>query len=133
MNNDKTKNDNNDNDSEKVFTIVELLIDAASGGETDLYKIGVKGLLALITDVYIQQLERFKNYLERRLEEYEEIDIYFKHIGDNFYVKNYIGFKNADDINKFDYNILNKKFPSFSTGLLAIILLVEILFLLLYK
>jgi hypothetical protein len=131
MNNDKSKNDNNDNeiDYEKVVTIVELLIDATSGGETELYKIGAKGLLALITDAYNQKLERFKKYLERRLKEDEEVDIYFKHIGDNFYVKNYIGFKNADDINKFlkfDYNILNKKFPSNRAGGLAIGLLVVI-------
>ena len=76
-----------------MIKIVELLIDASSGGETELYKFGAKGLLVLLTDSYNQQLERFKKYIERRLEEDEEIDIYYNHIGDNFYVKNYIGFK----------------------------------------
>ena len=74
MNNDKSKNDNNNNDdddTEKLFTIVELLIDAFSDDDTELYKIGAKGLLAFFADSYNQQLERFKKYLERRLKEDE--------------------------------------------------------------
>ena len=113
-----------------MIKIVELLIDASSGRETELYKLGVKGLLVLLTDSYNQQLERFKKYIERRLEEDEEIDIYYNHIGDNFYVKNYIGFKNAEDINKFlkfDYNIFNKKFPSNISGTLAVVLIVVLI------
>jgi len=93
--------------------------------------LGAKGLLVLLTDSYNQQLERFKKYIERRLEEDEEVDIYYNHIGDNFYVKNYIGFKNAEDINKFlkfDYNILKKKFPSNITGTLAVVLIAIICF-----
>ena len=132
VNNDENKNENNDdNDSEKMIKIVELLIDASSGGGTELYKLGAKGLLVLLTDSYNQQLERFKKYIERRLEEDEEVDIYYNHIGDNFYVKNYIGFKNAEDINKFlkfDYNILKKKFPSNITGTLAVVLIAIICF-----
>ena len=114
-----------------MIKIVELLIDASSGGKTELYKLGAKGLLVLLTDSYNQQLERFKKYIERRLEEDEEVDIYYNHIGDNFYVKNYIGFKNAEDINKFlkfDYNILKKKFPSNITATLAVVLIAIICF-----
>ena len=85
--------------------------------------LGAKGLLVLLTDEYNQQLERFKKYVETRLELDSEEDIYFNHIGDNFYIKNYIGFKNAEDINKFlkfDYNILDKKFPSTGAAIFAI-------------
>ena len=53
---------------------------------------------------------------------------YYNHIGDNFYVKNYIGFKNAEDINKFlkfDYNnILKKKFPPYRFAIFPIIILI---------
>ena len=126
MKNNENKTENND-DNEKIFKVVELLIDASSGGQTELYKLGAKGFLVLLTDSYNKQLERFKKYIERRLEEDEEVDKYFNHIGDNFYVKNYIGFKNAEDINKFlkfDYNILKKKFPSVGAFRFAIPILI---------
>ena len=119
---------NENNDSEKVFKVVELLIDASSGGQTELYKIGAQGILAYLVDTYNEQIERFRKYIERRLEEDEEVDIYYNHIGDNFYVKNYIGFKNAEDINKFlkfDYNnILKKKFPPYRFAIFPIIILI---------
>ena len=53
----------------------------------------------------------------------ENIDIYFNHIGDNFYVKNYIGFKKVEDINKFlkfDYSIYKKKFPNATASKFAL-------------
>ena len=60
--NDENKNENNDdNDSEKVFTIVELLIDSASGGQTELYKLGAKGFLIFLINEYNKQFESFKN------------------------------------------------------------------------
>ena len=100
-----------------------------------LYKLAAKSLLALLTYDYNQKLERFKKFIETKLEEDEEenIDIYFKHIGDNFYAKNYIGFKNAKDINKFlkfDYNIMKKKFPTNTACILALIsvIIVSLLF-----
>lgn len=66
---------NENNDSEKVFKVVELLIDASSGGQTELYKIGAQGILAYLVDTYNEQIERFRKYIERRLEEDEEVDI----------------------------------------------------------
>ena len=128
MGNDKSKNDNNNNNDDdnidKIIKIVEILSDS-DDGELALYKLAAKSLLALLTYDYNQKLERFKKFIETKLEEDEEenIDIYFKHIGDNFYAKNYIGFKSVDDINKFmrfDYKIYKKKFPSFRAASVAL-------------
>jgi len=124
ISNDKDKNDNNNNndDTGNMIKIVQLLIDA-SGGETELYKLGAKGILVFLTSSYNEQLDRFKKYIETKLEEEGEEDIYFNHIGDSFYVKNYIGFKSSKDIDKFlkfDFTIFNKKFPSITASTLAL-------------
>jgi hypothetical protein len=110
-------NDDDDDDDKKAVKIVQLLLDESDEEEMDLYKMGAKFLFVLITDDYNKKLEGFKKYIDKKLEEDDEenIDIYFNHIGDNFYVKNYIGFKKVEDINKFlkfDYNIYKKKFPN---------------------
>lgn len=64
-------------------------MDESDEGEMELYKMGAKFLFVLITDDYNKKLEGFKKYIEKKLEEDDEenIDIYFNHIGDNFYVK----------------------------------------------
>ena len=58
----------------------------------------------------------FLNYINKKyLKKEENNDIYYKHIGDDFYVKNYIGFKNLKSINEFenfDYNIFKRLFPN---------------------
>lgn len=128
---DKGKNDNNNNndDTGNMIKIVELLIDASSGGETELYKLGTKGILVFLTNSYNELIDRFKKYIETILEEEGEEDIYFHHIGDNFYVKNYIGFKSAEDINKFlkfDFTIFNKKFLSIRVSILPLFLILGI-------
>ena len=126
---DKGKNDNNNDDTGNMIKIVELLIDASSGGETELYKLGAKGILVFLTDSYNELIDRFKKYIETKLEEEGEEDIYFHHIGDNFYVKNYIGFKSAENINKFlkfDFTIFNKKFLSSRVSMLTLFLILAI-------
>ena len=52
---------------------------------------------------YIEQFERFKKYLEKRIDEDEEksIDEYYTHIGDYFYAETYIGFKSIKDLDTF--------------------------------
>ena len=61
-------------------------------------------------------IQQYKEYIKRTYINVEENnDIYYNHIGDNFYVKNYIGFKSKEDINKFmnfDFDIYKKNcFP----------------------
>ena len=121
---DNSKNNDNDDDK-KAVKIVQLLLDESDEGEMELYKMGAKFLFVLITDDYNKKLEGFKKYIDKKLEEDDEenIDIYFNHIGDNFYVKNYIGFKKVEDINKFlkfDYSIYKKKFPNATASKFAL-------------
>ena len=60
--------------------------------------------------------EKFKDYVEERLEtEENDIDKYYINVGENAYIKNYIGFKSLKDINKyfdFDYNIYKYNYPT---------------------
>lgn len=98
-------------------------MDESDEGEMELYKMGAKFLFVLITDDYNKKLEGFKKYIEKKLEEDDEenIDIYFNHIGDNFYVKNYIGFKKVEDINKFlKFDYVKKKFPNATASKFAL-------------
>ena len=72
-----------------------------------------------------EQIERFNKYVKEQIEilDEENIDLFFEHIGGDFYAKNYIGFKSVEDINKFmrfDYNIYKKRFPTFRGSLFAL-------------
>ena len=51
----------------------------------------VEGLFCIFTNDYNKKFENIKKYIEKKLnEDYEKnIDIFFIHIGDNFYSKNY--------------------------------------------
>ena len=70
-----------------------------------------------------KNVQKFKEYImENYINTKENNDIYYNHIGDNFYVKNYIGFKSKEDINKFmnfDFNIYKKIFPNRLSAILA--------------
>ena len=97
---------------------------------------GAKLLYTVLTYEYNKNVEKFNDYVKEQIELLDEdnIDIFYEHIGDNMYAKNYIGFRSVEDINKFmrfDYNIYKKKFPNFkgATGALAcfVILLVFLL------
>ena len=86
---------------------------------------GAKLLYTVLTYEYNQNVEKFNDYVKEQIELLDEdnIDIFYEHIGDNMYVKNYIGFRSVEDINKFmrfDYNIYKKKFPSFNAAIGAI-------------
>ena len=112
-----------DKNIDRVIKIAEIIA-SDSDIEMDLIKIGAKGLFALITNEYNKKFERFKEYIEEKIKEGEDenIDIYYNHIGDDFYVKNYIGFKNVKDIKKFlefDYDIIKNVFPNKATTIVA--------------
>ena len=62
-------------------------------------------------------------------------DLFFNHIGDTFYAKNYIGFKSVEDINKFikfDFSIYKNTFPNFQsisfalTGIIVICVFISV-------
>ena len=72
-------------------------------------------LISLITDADNDK-EEFKDYVQKKIENEEnELDKYYKNVGENAYIKNYIGFKNLDDINtfmNFDYKIYEDIYPT---------------------
>ena len=124
-NNDKN-NDNNNNDSlDKVIKIIQILKDSEEETKTELLFKGAKVFTSFLSYSYNKQVERFEKYIKEKIEKNEKnIDKYYIHIGDNIYTKNYIGFKNSEDIDKFmnfDYkNIYEKIFPNFLSSYFAI-------------
>ena len=108
--------------SETLIKIIELFLEDVNEIVLELITLGAKGFLYLIKLLskdnkkrYIQQFEKFKKYLEKRIDEDEEksIDEYYTHIGDYFYAETYIGFKSIKDLDtfmKFDRTILSKAF-----------------------
>ena len=113
-NNDKDDDDDDDT-IDSIFNIINMVSESSSI-YLEFAKLGAKGLLALSKIQYNKKLEKFKNYVNKKIEEDEEnIDIYFNHIGDDFYVKNYIGFKSVKDLNTFmdyDYSFAKNIFPN---------------------
>ena len=70
--------------------------------------------------------EKFEEFLEYVVEKIEEsdTDIYYKPIGDNCYIKNFIGFDTFKDIETFldiNFDIYKKTFPDRLTAIFAII------------
>ena len=63
-----------------------------------------------------KKFDKFMDFVVKKIDNDENnYDNYFLPIGDNCYVKNYIGFKTIEDINKFvklDFNIYKKIFPN---------------------
>ena len=88
-------------------------------------------LISLIADSDNNK-EKFKNYVKKKLENEEnKIDKYYLNVGENAYIKNYIGFKSLKDVNRFmnfDYSIYKDNYPTktayklaLATGILAIL------------
>ena len=77
-------------------------------------------------------MKRFEQYVKEKinhLEEEKNIDTYYNYFGDNFYDKNYIGFKSIQDLKNFmnfDYNIYKEKFPNHTSSVWAVVCLVFI-------
>lgn len=84
-------------------------------------------LISLIEDSDNDK-EEFKDYVVKKLESEEnKIDKYYLNVGENAYIKNYIGFKSLNDINRFmnfDYNIYKDKYPTYTAFILAIITII---------
>ena len=127
--NKKDKTQNTIDYIDKSIKIVQILVE--DNIDSDLYIKGGQILIHFFTNYYNKQLEKFQKHVQKKIEEkYNEKDIdkYFVHIGNNFYVKNYIGFQSVEDINKFlnfDYPYLYKKrFPNYASIVFAIISLI---------
>ena len=127
--NKKNEDDDDEEDKDSLKIVVQISSDKDNDNDdidTELIGIGAKAFLVLLSDEYNKRLDKFKKFIEEKIYENEEenIDKYIEHIGDNFYVKNYIGFKSPQDINKFtkfNYDIIKKTFPNTIASIFAII------------
>jgi hypothetical protein len=71
-----------------------------------------------------EKFEEFLEYVVEKIEEENNTDIYYKPIGDNCYIKNYIGFDTSEDIERFldiNFDIYKKTFPNKLTARFAIV------------
>ena len=103
----------------KIFQVINEVEEVIS--EFDWKLKGAQLLVKVLLREYNKRVERFQNFVKEKIEILDEKnnDIYYEHIGDNFYSKNYIGFKSVQDIDKFlrfDYEIYKKIFPNFSAA-----------------
>ena len=103
----------------KIFQVINEVEEVIS--EFDWKLKGAQLLVKVLLREYNKRVERFQNFFKKKNEILDEKnnDIYYEHIGDNFYSKNYIGFKSVQDIDKFlrfDYEIYKKIFPNFSAA-----------------
>ena len=87
----------------------------------------VAGNLIEILAIYAEnkKLGKFLDYIIKKIEKDDDnIDIYFRYIGDNYYTKNYIGFQSVSDLENFlnmDFDIYKSAFPDKICGIFAIL------------
>ena len=114
----KIKEDNDNTENEAIMDIILKL--------SNLDILGDFGKLYsnLVEENTNKQIKSFLEYVqENYLDINKNNDIYYRHIGDNFYAKNYIGFKNEDDLNtfmNFDFNIYKRHYPNRLSAIFAI-------------
>ena len=86
------------------------------------------GINSLILYSNAKSLLKFMDYLEEKLEiDENNDDKYYTHIGDNYYVKNYIGFRNNGEFDQFlnfGFSLHERLFPNKISGIFTIICLV---------
>ena len=126
----------------KIFQEVKDLDDDLS--ELDWGLKGGKLLVKLLLLNYNKQVEKFEKFVKEKIQIMDEKnnDVYYEHIGDNFYSKNYIGFKSVQDIDKFmrfDFDIYKKIFPTFNAstcalvGIICLSIIIVLMSILFYK
>lgn len=114
----KIKEDNDNTENEAIMDIILKL--------SNLDILGDFGKLYsnLVEENTNKQIKSFLEYVqENYLDINKNNDIYYRHIGDNFYAKNYIGFKNEDDLNtfmNFDFNIYKRLYPNRLSAIFAL-------------
>jgi hypothetical protein len=109
-----------------IFQVVKDLVDELSIIEFALKgaKLFVDLILYIADKADKMDIKEFEKFIKEKIAILDEKnnDIYFEHIGDNYYTKNYIGFRNVEDIDKFlrfDFSIYKKIFPSFLVSKIA--------------
>ena len=129
---------NGEEDFDQSLKIVNILLN--SGGEASSLNItGAQALSSLLSFSSDKNLVKFERYAKERIQQLEEeknIDKYYNNLGDNFYSKNYIGFKSTQDLNKFmtfDFNIYKDIFPNYESSQCAAFLFSIIVFYIIYE
>ena len=109
-------NDNGRRLEEKDFKATIDLVSSVMSTMTSGFKI-------LISHSNKKSLMRFVDYMDEKLDFNENnVDKYYINIGDNYYVKNYIGFRNSKDLDKFlnfDFSLHKRLFPNKASGIFA--------------
>jgi len=134
----EVKNDNNDRINKGIEFGENLVNIFVSDFSVESIIKASFSLISLIIDADNDK-EEFKDYVQEKIENEEnELDKYYKNVGENAYIKNYIGFKNLDDINtfmNFDYKIYEDIYPTktarafgIANGVLQIIFIVPSFF-----
>ena len=120
--------DNQENENDESIDQVIKIFQEARGKNDDLSELDVElkegKLLVKLLLGNDKTDKKFEKFVQEKLQIMDEKnkDIYFEHIGDNFYSKNYIGFKSVQDIDKFmkfDFNIYKKTFPTYDGAVCA--------------
>ena len=91
----------------------------------------LKGTKLLIKILLYAYSDRFEKFVKEKIQIFDEKnkDIYYEHIGDNFYSKNVIGFRTVQDIDKFlrfDFSIYKNIFPNILCAKFALVGLIII-------
>ena len=114
INEENTQSNNLDNAIQDVLVAIISDTEPIVGS---IVKVGFS-LLSFVSDKYKpnEKMEKFKKYVEEKIKSEEnKPDEYFINIGENAYIKNYIGFRSMEDMEtfmNFDYKIYKKIFPS---------------------
>ena len=124
------EDNNKKNDIDKA--IQDVIIGVASNSEPitgNIIRV-VFSLLSFASDKYMpnENMDDFRKYAQEKIKlEENKPDKYFVNIGENAYIKNYIGFQSIEDIEtfmNFDYKKIYKKiFPSNNVYIVSIVFL----------
>lgn len=94
----------------------------------------VDTLFSLFPYISNKYMEKFIAYTEEKLENEENNDdIYYQNVGEDVYIKNYIGFGSIEDIDKFlnfDFTVFKYIFPTRTTSIVALVFMILDVFIL---
>ena len=126
-------NEDNSKKSDVDKSVQDVIVGVVSDSDPvagNVIKV-VFSLLSFASDKYMpsEKMDDFRKYAQERIKLEENTpDKYFINIGENAYIKNYIGFQSLEDIETFmnyDYKkIYEKMFPSKSVFIVSIIFLI---------
>ena len=121
---DDDDDDKNEEDK-KNSNIEDKITDKVSDLAENILKDAVKAA----------RLKKLINYIDNKINTDSNIDYNFTKIGDNQYVKNYIGFKDKENIKNFnniDFSLYKNIFPNHSAVICSIICIIIFLALIIY-